>query len=164
MTVDGELLLDRIEQVAKTDFARMVETVCDRFGVIRQRLEAIHADYGGKPLALVCFEARPEDSHRGLAARWLEGHGLSLPGRPSCRVLELIACSRSACLWDLAMRSDVSIVFEVTGDGFVDRVMVPGLRPSPGVGLVRAASDYLLAATWLLLAPYSVRQARYRSL
>lgn len=46
----------------------------DEIGPDRIR-DALKRVYVGKPLVLLCFESRPEDCHRGKAARWLTEHG-----------------------------------------------------------------------------------------
>jgi uncharacterized protein YeaO (DUF488 family) len=61
-------------------FAAVYRAGLEKLGLnaIVGKLERISAEAGGLPLVLLCFEASPDDCHRGLLLDWLRERGVEV--------------------------------------------------------------------------------------
>lgn len=73
----------------------------ERAGVaaIQARFTDVFETYGGRPLVLLCWEARPAECHRGMFARWWQEHtGQHVPEAHGLDPLSLIAALAESSL------------------------------------------------------------------
>ena len=82
----------------------------------------------------------------------------------TCRRCVTAAGTAAAAPVRYARSGDLSIAYQVTGDGPIDLVLVPGLRLAPREGLGGAAPCALPRPARLVRAADPLRQARHRAL